>query len=817
MKSEIRDTGTGGLPVAFDFAPNGAAWSLHRKGRPEFGWKGLSGSVEVNGRLVMLSDAKAAPVCTSKAGKHSIVFDFPDAGFRWRWELSACATGLEVSARLTNTGSVPLTLGAWNVLHLTRVAGGVIGLGNGARTTFFGWRSWSMRVERLGSGDGRHVSEVLCHLHDQDSGTTLLSAFTTMDRMAGRHTVICANNGRIDEYRATCLFGEYVLQPGQELESEKLRLGIYADPYAALEAWAEDIRRVAKPRFAALPPVGWIGFSWGDAFDSRQGNYEQLALANARAIREKLPGFDVDYFWISQMNLKDAIPGNWLKSEPRFIPSGLPKFFGKLKKLGYLPGLWIAPYWFYSQAEGMLEENCQNLLRGADGKPICHTGPFGWMYDDDLPWYKLHKYYLDGTHPKSLAFLRKVFGYYRKIGVRYYMLDFLDIISGAHLHDPSKTPLQVGCDMLRVVRESAGPDTHLQTAVASTPAYAGVINAARVGRDFGEGRPLQGTPLSDWRNATSVLHDEHYANTRHLLQNVAGSYFTHRKLYMNDFNVLTIDKPMPLEHARIAVTVFGLGGGSPIMLGDDYTRMDPERLRMVKLCLPRTPGMFKPADLFERVHPDDYCRVLKLEVKTGWDHYLLAAVFNLDDKPYDCELDFAKLGLDAAAAHRVFEFWNGEYAGTFKRRFACTIPAGTCRLYRIAKARPYPWLLGTDLHAQQGAVDVKALKWDATRMRLSGTVSRPAGESGNLFLLMPRNMRLVNHEGTGLLKELLDFNVIVRVPVEFRKDTAKLDLRFEPWVLTPLAPRGLLYYSTEKEWREHMKRNSQPGDTRVYE
>ena len=70
MKNEKRNMGTGGLPVAFDLALKGRACSLHQKGRPEFGWKGLSGSVEVNRRLVMLSDAKAAPVCTFKAGKH---------------------------------------------------------------------------------------------------------------------------------------------------------------------------------------------------------------------------------------------------------------------------------------------------------------------------------------------------------------------------------------------------------------------------------------------------------------------------------------------------------------------------------------------------------------------------------------------------------------------------------------------------------------------------------------------------------------------------------------------------------------------------
>ncbi len=220
-----------------------------------------------------------------------------------------------------------------------------------------------------------------------------------------------------------------------------------------------------------------------------------MALANARAIRERLRGFAVRYIWTSQSNLKDYLPGNWLRNNDEQIPSGLPAFCAELLRLDFLPGLWVAPYWFYSEAEGMLEENRENLLRDAEGQPITYEGAFGWQYDDDLPCYHLHQYFLDGTHPKTLEFLRKVFGYYRDIGVRYYMLDFLGIVENSRLYDPARTPLQAGCDMLRVIRETAGPDTHIQTASSSTPGYVGLIDAARVGRDFGEGRPLQGVPL----------------------------------------------------------------------------------------------------------------------------------------------------------------------------------------------------------------------------------------------------------------------------------------------------------------------------------
>ncbi len=808
----------GGIQLELTLHPGARGFSLHARGNLKAGWTRLGGSVEINGSLVRLADASAPPsviAARNRAGRtRRLVFTFPERGVAWTWDLVWRGRGLEVTARLRNTGRKPLTIGAWNVLHLERSQGGRVRLGatsDPARATFFRWCPWNMGVERLGAG-GKHTSDNLCHLHDPASGTTLLAGFVTLDRMRGFHELTCAASGGVAEDRAVCAFGSYELAPGRALVSETLVLSIHADPYEALEHWAERVRRIYRPAFADLPPVGWIDGAWPDSCDC----WEKEALANARALRKKLRGFDIRYLWTSQSNLKNAIPGNWLAENRTQIPSGLKRFFRKLRALGFRPGLWVAPYWFYAEAEGMLEANRDNLLQDGRGRPICHAGSWGWSYNEALPWHNLHAYYLDGTHPKTLGFLRRLFGYYRKLGVRYYMLDFLGIVENARLRDPSRTPLEAARAMLKAIREAAGADTHLQTAVSSTPGYVGLIDAARVGRDFGEGRPLQGVPLSDWRNATYVLHDEHYANTRHFLRNVAANYFTHRKLYLNDFNLLTIDKPVPLEHARIAATVFGIGGGSPLMLGDNFRRIDSERLRLVKLCLPRTPASARPADLFDRAGPGEYSRVLTLGVDAAWDGYVLAAVFNLDDTPYRASLDFAKLGLEPAAAHRVFEFWNGEYLGTFTRRAACVIPPQACRLFRISRARPYPWLLATDLHLQQGAVDIRELEWDPGRRRLAGAACRPAGESGNLFFLMPRTWRLVNPRGAFLMKELMDLNVVLRRPVRFARPVERFELFFEPWELSCVSPRGLMPFATEKEWRAYARQHWNPDGTRVF-
>jgi hypothetical protein len=376
--------------------------------------------------------------------------------------------------------------------------------------------------------------------------------------------------------------------------------------------------------------------------------------------------------------------------------------------------------------------------------------------------------------------------------------------------------VQAARALLQVIREAAGPDTHLQTAVSSTPAFIGLIDAARVGRDFGEGRPLF-PPYATWRNGVYALHDEHFGSTRHLVQNAAASYFTHRQAYLNDFNLLTIDKPVPVAHAQIAVTVFGLGGGSPLMLGDDYRHMDAERLRLVKLCLPRVGQMPRPVDLFTRVYPDDRRRLLALPVRTAWDSYTLVAAFNLEPEPWAVDLDFADLGLVAGARYQVWEFWSEEYRGIFVGHCPATVPPASVRLFRLAPARPHPWLLSTDLHLQQGAAEVSDMRWDEVEQRLSGTVHRPVGEAGNLFVLMPRHYRLLNHGGIGLMKEVIDMQVVARVPVRFTGAQQSFSLSFAPVGTRFVSRRGWLPYATEAEWLAYVAGTRPHDDPRVIE
>ncbi len=668
---------------------------------------------------------------------------------------------------------------------------------------FFAWNNWDMSVKKI--ENGKYYSDNILHISDS-SGQTILAGFVTMSRARVWHDLTVSDG--IYSWFAKMNIGNFYLEPGEIFNSEILLIAGYGNPYNALEDWSQKIYDIYKPEINKKPTVCF------NAGGMRPDNekYEDVLLENLDVINKTMNGLGIEYVWTSQSNLKDYIPGNWLLDNYNEIPSGLAEFTRKIADKGFKHGVWMSPFWFFKEADGAFEKHKHHLVKDKNGEPIINEMAWCWKYeDDDKPNYHYHKCTLDGTHPDTVEYVKDIFKTYRDMGVRYYMLDFLDIQDKADYYDKSLTPVQSGYKILKTVREIAGDDTHLQTAVASSPGFTGIINAARIGRDFGEGRPIDRDELNDFKNATHVLHDMHYSNLKYFLINTACNYFTHQKTYMNDMNVLMIDS-FPVEYSRFAVTLFGLNGSTPLVLSGDIRNMREDKINMMKLVLPRTQYSSRPADLFDN---EDYSRIQKLHVKTDFDEYTLVGVFNPEQTPYNIDLDFKKLGLEGEQI--IYDFWNEEYRGIFRDSFPVTLLPESCKLFRITKKRDYPWLIGTNMHIQQGVAEIKTLKWDEENMVLSGTATRPAGEKGSVIISAPRNMKLISRGKCHVIKELVDLRLVIEVPLEFETDEASFELKFEKWEFNNIIPRGLMPYATMDELKAYMDENYKRESTRVFE
>jgi hypothetical protein len=691
-------------------------------------------------------------------------------------------------SEIRNRGTSPVKLGRCRLLDL---ADGPSGLFMGEKpeeTVMLALSGWSLPspVCKISTAQGTLTSKTIAPLFNAKAQTSLLLGFLTFDRINTEHQAEWSQAAKGIQLRAYCDFEGYALAKNQSVRSEKLMVLFSGDPQQAMRYWADAVAKHYQPRIWPKIPTGWVGWSWVDAFSIER--YEDVVRRNASAIRRRLAGFDVEYIWVSLGNLKDVLPGNWLQWNTANFPTPPDRLAEELRRQEFKLGLWMGAFWMCTHADPQQLEEVKDAFLMHRGKPMMAGQRWARGLGAALPEaQRPDMYTLDPTHPKTHALLRKTLETYYRWGVRYYMIDFLYSISGStpgtFLYDNCyRRDLITGPEVyragLKLVRDAAGPDVYLQTSTGPSIQNIGLVDACRTGTDYGEGRAL--VPGTEFYPGTFIINDaNHWTSHRSATDALATTGFMHRRLFLADTgNVLTVDKPCPLSDAQISATIFGING-SPMMLGDDIDRMTDERLRLVKQCLPRMPEAAYSLDLFESIAPD-YPKLFHLPIQTSWDRWDLVALFNYDDVPREVAVDLKRLGLDPAADYATWDFWNERFDGVCKGTFRIAAAPRSVKLLRLSPLRPHPWLLSTDMHVRQGQAEIENCRWDSAANALKFRAQRPAGERGNVFLLVPPGWELANPAGLWLGKDPRNKSVIARCDLEFDGASVEKTIRFAP-------------------------------------
>lgn len=801
---------------------DGRRFSVRASDSGLFAFSGLTGTVEADGTVCSLNDASILSDFEKDADFEAHEEYMLPCGIRWIRKARTEGDSVLLETVLRNESEKDIRIGSIGVLGGQADAGASFSVcGDLKDVRFFRWIPWSMAIEDFDRKEQPYSSCTLFHISDAATRRTLQISFVTVDRMNCLFQIDYGCDTGFRAFSSVCRAEQYRLRPGMELRGETVRIQYFDAPETALETWADEVNARYKPDFEGTAGIQLGCGSWGDLYTTDRYDLRDLEDSVTHFIDEELGGFGMKFIHAGTHYLmKDGIPGNWLAFEPRRNGPGtyVDMLLDGVRR-GWTYKLWFSPFWFFGEAEQTLEENRENLLKYEDGTPVVFSFENGWefgrgRFSHDV----LHQYFLDGTHPKTAEYLRKVFTQYRALGARGYMMDFLAIVPGAKPYDDTKLPVEASRQVFRIIREAAGRDTHIQTAVASSPCFIGCVNSARVVRDFGESRPQ--APFPNWQNSNYCFHDYHFANIHSFMQNASAAWFTNRKVYVNDLNALLIDQPIPLEFARMAVTMFGLYADSPVAIADDLRTLAPDRMRMLKQILPRTKGIPEPVDLFDRTTENGGCHILKKAISTSYDNYMLVAVFHSAPAADAIreEVDFARLGLDPEKKYTVYEFWNSEYYGIYRKSFSCNVPPGCCKLFRITEKREYPWLISSDFHVEQGNAEIESLAYDEKTLTLRGVARRPKGEYGRLVFLMPRTLKLKHHERINTMKEVIDMQTVISLPIRFSSDRETFELEFEKLDTCMVARPGWLEYSTEAEWLEYVeKHRSQYPANRVIE
>ena len=758
-------------------------------------------SLEVNKRRLTLADAVAAggprALQPGEEARVTLVFDNPAVVATLLLSFSNDTETVLLSATIVNRGNQAVQLGRCALMEIAPGSGECKLRDDDGRAVFLQSSGSIARnqVRRIADAVKPQSSWALLHIVSPPAKRALHLGFVTLDRVPAFHELTGNPAGKLVSLSSICDFQGWELAPGQSVQTEMLMIEARADFHASLHRWADRVAAHYTPRIWPKTPAGWVGWSWVDGFNVER--YEDVVIRNVKAIRRRLPGHDIEYIWVSIGNIARGYPGNWLAFNRNSFPHGHEWLVGQLNRLDFKLGFWCGAFWICSGLDERVAALQDGMLKQG-GKPAVARPE--WQYGDAgrMPRAQRPRIYaLDPTHPKSLEFLREVFATYRKWGVRYFMVDFLNAVScpmpGSTAYDAPHDKTRVrGPAVLRqglqAIRDAAGPDTYLLSSSGPTFWNVGLMDACRTGSDYGEGRALN--PESYFYPATFVINSPGFwTSHQYASDNMASSYFTHRKLYLNDAgNVMTVDKPVALSEAQITATIFGLCGG-PVMLGDDIDRMAEERLALVRKVFPRTPEMAMPVDLFDAPAPD-YPKIFWLHVATSWDEWEVVGVLNYGDKPLESSVALERLGLDPRAACTVWEFWNEQYVGTVSDKLPLFVPPRSAKLYRVARQRPHPWVLSTDIHIQQGRCELREVKWDTATMTLSGVAERPAGESGNVFITAPKGLRVENPRGLWIAKDGRDNTLIIRRAFQFTGKAERWTVRFAP-VDRPMDPAKL--------------------------
>jgi len=411
------------------------------------------------------------------------------------------------------------------------------------------------------------------------------------------------------------------------------------DPVRLLRDYAKNNAEQAKD-FSAPPVYGWNSwdnYRWTITEDEVIRNAEFIAAdpVLSRHVRRII----VDDGW-------QYCYGEW---EPNSLfPSGMKRLAERLEKMGFTPGLWLAPAIIEPQSRiAQLEAD---MLAMSEGGQPCLA--FECM--------KRHGFILDPTVQKSQEFLEKLFDRYAAMGYRYFKLDFLaGLLNAGRFHDTSVPRCRLIGKLLESVR--AGIAGRAEILGCNYPFACGnvPVAAVRTGSDIQAAwdcikRNARSVAYMFWAGKTLWLNDPDFAlcrgpetsNDPDLGRLAPRHVFVRPDAPCTPFLSSPLAR-MSLDEARVLLSVVLMAAGA-VNLSDKMYLLNDAGLDLARRVVSAPSGQpAVPLDLFESEHP----AVFLQETATGRRLLLV----NWQDEPKRISVPWARCG---GRPSQVRDFWT---------------------------------------------------------------------------------------------------------------------------------------------------------------
>lgn len=531
-------------------------------------------------------------------------------------------------------------------------------------------------------------------------------------------------------------YGALQLEAGKAEPLELFLFGFFADARLGLEAFADA---VARENDIHLKPQPSVYCSWYHLY---RGVTEQDFMANVAAGKRLLAPYglnvmQLDDGWQEGDKARGTPKKNFLNANSQF-PNGMQTVAEQIVKQKLVAGIWYMP--FSGDADDKFFADKQDLfVRAKNGKPY------------NAQW---------GGNPLDMS-ITKVRDYVEKVahticrdwGYKYIKIDGLwngsataqkyinteysdDHIGESKLSDAAVTHLQAYRMGLKSVRKGAGDDVYILGCnspqnMRSFSGTFGLVDGMRIGPDNGVNYP-------------GILRGPVFGGR---------FYFLHNRVWQNDPDPVYVRNSLPLNEARMLCSWVTLAG-QICSSSELYAELAPERLDLLRRCLPSHNLKPRPADYFSSRCPavwllqDDRGDTPRAVVgyfnwgnpktyvpkgpreknrdpaQAGWKRHKCPSDVVVDPHAETFDYSLAWIGLDGAQKYIGYEYWTGKFMAPFSGKLKLNVPEVDCRVVALRPAvAGRAQVLSTSRHITQGVIDIEREHWAGRSKALQG-VSR---------------------------------------------------------------------------------------------
>lgn len=449
---------------------------------------------------------------------------------------------------------------------------------------------------------------------------------------------------------------------GKEYQFPVLSIRESSNGYALLEEFGEEN---AIPGKTFKDPVcgwnTWDYYRWTITEDEVLKNAE--FIAKDPVLSKHIKRIIIDDGW-------QYCYGEWEANS--YFPSGMEKLAQELRKMNFVPGLWLAPGIVEPHAR-IAQTDYDMLAKSRGGQPC-------------LAYQCMMRmgFVLDPTVPKSQKFVEDLFRRYTDYGYGYFKIDFMrPMLNAIRRSDPLCRRDDIARLLIENVRKGTGNKAEILGCGYVYSSGAANLDAVRIGADIHAkwsnlktNAPVVAARY--WQNRKLWINDPDFAVCRaaHTSNDPDLNRLQACYVYVKPNDPYLADKEHPLatfkEFEPEALLSVAIISGGVINLSDKLTLLNEAGLDLCRKTVAAEPGEAGIAlDLFETELPWRFCQKFKSGVR------LLA--INWDDscaKTFSFDLEKAGITKDMKAV----DFWSGKNVSHDGKTFEFELAPHHCRL-----------------------------------------------------------------------------------------------------------------------------------------